>query len=79
MILYQTAVYKAIYIGAPAEWDVEPEAMFESPVTDNPTVAVKHFDFYEPEHPNWFVTMKTIDSGEVIDEEWFDCSVVNIS
>jgi hypothetical protein len=34
------------------------------------------FDFYEPVHPNWFVTMRMIKNGEIVEEDLFDTSVI---
>ena len=78
MTLFQTALYRAIFIDGEIGWDVDPAAVFESVISDNPTLAMQEFDFYEPLHNNWFGTMRVIEDGEVIEEEWFDSSVVDI-
>lgn len=75
MRTYQTVIYRAIYVGANIEWEAG-EPVFESAITTDPSRAVQEMDFYEPIVPNWFLTMKSFENGKLVEEEWFDCSMV---
>jgi hypothetical protein len=74
---FQTSLYKAIYLDAEFGWDAG-DQIFASNVYQSPTDAMMELNFTDPSHNNWFATMRTIVQGEIIEEEWFDCSVIEI-
>ena len=77
MTTYQATLYKAEYIDEELGWDIG-ELMFKSSVTGDPSVAMQELDFYDPVYPNWFAIMKIMEDGVVVENEWFDCSVVDV-
>lgn len=79
MLHYQTMLYKVHLLDDfPFGWDYTGEVLFQSQVYDNPAAAMLEFSFADPDYPNWFATMKEIKNGEIVDEEIFDSSVVEI-
>ena len=79
MTMYQTMIYKVIYLDPQFGWDYNGEILFESKIYNIATDAMVEFGFAEPSHPNWFATMRTIREGEIIEEEIFDASVYVIN
>jgi len=75
MVAFQTALYKVIYLDAEFGWEYD-ELLFESGIHEDPSKAMIEFDFYQPAHPNWFVTMRMIKNGDLIEEDLFDTSVI---
>ncbi len=75
--MYQTVVYRGIYTDRNG-WDIKHKPIFESGISEDPTQVMTEFDFYEPTHPNWFATMRTIENGKITEEEWFDSSVIDV-
>lgn len=76
---YQTVLYKAIFIDAEIGWDADPDSvLFESSISANPTLVMQELNFFEPTHSNWFANMRMIENGEIIEEEWFDTSVIDM-
>ncbi|HKO79839.1 MAG TPA: hypothetical protein VJU78_05560 [Chitinophagaceae bacterium] len=75
MLTYQTSLYKAILINFDFGWDAADE-IFVSNLYECPTDAMQELNFMEPAHNNWFATMRTINDGVIIEEEWFDSSVI---
>jgi hypothetical protein len=78
MTEYQTAIYKLRYVDDELGWDPEPEAVFLSQKTADPTLAMSELNCYEPAFANWLATMRTFADGVIIEEEWFDNSVIDI-
>jgi hypothetical protein len=76
--MFQTSLYKAIYLDAEFGWDAGDE-IFSSQIYSSPTDAMVELSFTEPSHNNWFATMRTISNGNIIEEEWFDSSVIEIN
>ena len=77
---YQTVLYKAYYIDSKVGWDADAdEVLFESSITDDPSIAMQELNFFESPHPNWFANMRMIENGEIVDEQWFDTSVIDMS
>ena len=74
--MFQTALYRAVYIDNEFGWDADPVPLFESGINTDPTIVMQELDFFEPTHSNWFATMKVF--GTAIEEEWFDSSVVDV-
>ena len=79
MTTYQTMIYKVIYLDSRFGWDYNGEILFESRVYDIATDAMVEVSFAKPSHPNWFATMRTINDGEIIEEEIFEASVYEIN
>ena len=77
MTTYQTALYKANFIDFEFGWDAGDE-IFTSNLYVSPTDAMQEFNFTDPPLNNWFGTMRSIVDGEITEEEWFDCSVIEI-
>lgn len=75
MLTYQTALYKVKYLDAQFGWGYD-ELIFESRIHEEPWKAIMEFDLHEPSHNNWFVTMRMMVNGEIIDEDLFDTSVI---
>ena len=76
-MLFQTSLYKATFIDLEFGWDAGDE-IFASRIYKSPTDAMLELNFTDPSHNNWFATMRTIVNGEIIEEEWFDSSVIGI-
>jgi hypothetical protein len=77
MLTYQSMLYKVAlddYYG----WDYTGDILFESRVHPQPANAMVELQFCDPAHPNWFATFRTIERGEIIDEQIFDASVIEI-
>ena len=74
---FQTMLYKAVLLDFEYGWDASDE-LFSSNVYSSPTDAMQELNFTDISHNNWFATMRTIVHGEIIEEEWFDCSVIEI-
>jgi hypothetical protein len=74
---YQTMLYKAVFIDLEFGWDAGDE-IFASQIYTSPTDAMQELNFTDPIFNNWFATMKMIEDGEVVEEEWFDSSVIEI-
>ena len=75
MVAFQTALYKVIYLDPDLEWDYD-ELLFESRIHKEPWKAMMEFDLHEPTHNNWFVTMRMIKDGIILEEDLFDTSVI---
>jgi hypothetical protein len=78
VVTYQSMLYKVALVSFELGWDYTGDILFESNVYTNPTDAMVEFSFCEPSHPNWFATMKMIKNSEVIEEQIFDASVIEI-
>ena len=78
MILYQTVLYQA-YLHPQYGWDADAgNILFESTIGPDPTQVMQELNFFERTHPNWFANMRMIKDGNIIEEEWFDSSVIEI-
>lgn len=77
MTTFQTMLYKVILIDFEFGWDYS-DILFESSIYENPTDAMVAFSFCEPSHNNWFGTMRMRKDGEIVEEEIFDASVIEI-
>lgn len=77
MLTYQTALYKVKYLDAQLGWDYD-ELIFESRIHKEPWKAIMEFDLHEPSHNNWFAIMRMMKDGEILEEEIFDVSVIEI-
>jgi hypothetical protein len=75
VITFQTALYKVKYLDSELGWKYD-ELLFESRIHQEPWKAMMEFDLHEPDHNNWFVTMRMIKGGEIIEEDLFDSSVI---
>lgn len=75
MATYQTALYRVKYLDEQFGWEYD-VLMFESSVYEEPWKAMMEFDFHEPSHNNWFVTMRMIKNGIILEEDLFDTSVI---
>jgi hypothetical protein len=50
--------------------------ILESRIHEEPWKAMIESDLHEPAHKNWFVTMRMMINGEVLEEDLFDTSVI---
>jgi hypothetical protein len=75
MLSYQTALYKVKYLDEQFGWDYD-ELIFESRIHKEPWKAIMEFDLHEPSHKNWFVTMRMIKNGIILEEDLFDTFVI---
>jgi hypothetical protein len=75
MLTYQTALYKVKYLDEQFGWDYD-ELIFESGIYEEPWKAMMEFDLHEPTHNNWFVVMRMIQDGIILEEDLFDTSVI---
>ena len=48
----------------------------ESRIHEDPWKAIIEFYFHEPSLNNWFVTMRMIRHGEILEEDLFNSSVI---
>jgi hypothetical protein len=77
MLTYQVILYKAKFVDSELGWQIDDDAiLWSSQKHDSPSAAMREWDFIDPEHPNWFVTMVERDGDEVMDQEIFDSSVI---
>ena len=75
MVTFQTALYKVKYFDREFGWEYD-ELLFESRIHKEPWKAIMEFDLHEPSHNNWFVTMRMMEDGIVLEEDLFDTSVI---
>jgi hypothetical protein len=71
MVAYQTALYKVKYLDEQYGWDYD-KLIFESHIHEEPWKAIMEFDLHEPTHKNWFVVMRMIQDGIILEEDLFD-------
>ena len=77
MLTYQTILYKAEFLGSELGWQLnKDDVIWSSQKYNTAAPAIQEFDFSEPPHNNWFVTMVEREGDEVKDEEIFDSSVI---
>jgi hypothetical protein len=77
MLDYQVLLYKAKFIDGELGWQIdEDEILWCSQKYHSPVLAIREWDFFEPEQTNWFVTMVEREGEKVLDEEIFDSSVI---
>ena len=74
---YQTMLYK-VALDFEYGWDYSGDILFESSIYKSPTDAMVEFSFCEPSHNNWFATMRMIMNGDIVEEQIFDSSVIEI-
>jgi hypothetical protein len=78
MITFQAMLYKVIYIDSELGWDYSGDILFESAVCKEPIDAMVEFSFCEPSHPNWVCYFENDKNGEILEEQIFDASVIEI-
>lgn len=74
---YQSMLYKAEFIDFEIGWDYG-TPIFESQIYPDVRGAMIELNFQEPAHSNWFATMRSILNDEIVEEELFDTSVIEI-
>jgi hypothetical protein len=75
---YQTYLYKGIINDLEIGWEAA-EILFQSKIYDDPAAAIYELNLHKPIHTNFFCTMVEYDEkGNVIEEEIFDSSVIDL-
>ena len=59
MVVYQTMLYRAVFIDFEYGWD-SGEEIFASNIYLSPTDAMQEFNFTDPPFNNWFGTMRNL-------------------
>jgi hypothetical protein len=77
MTSFQTALYKVVLVDFQFGWDYS-DVLFESHIYPDPRNAMLELNFFEPTHNNWFATMRMIEDDEIVEEDLFDSSVIEI-
>lgn len=78
MTTYQVLLYKVALIDFELGWDYTGDILFESNIYEEPGMAMKELSFFTPSHNNWFANMRVIEDWEIIEEEIFDSSVIEV-
>ena len=70
-------LYKAEFIDFEIGWDYG-APIFEYQIYLDPSSAMIELNFQELAHNNWFATMRSIVNDEIVEEDLFDSSVIEI-